>query len=51
MCDNFIGKMEELSRKSGYDYDFLVGVYDEIMSNDGDVDWKHFIGVTMEHDW
>lgn len=43
--------IKNLSRKSGYDYDFLVDVYNEIADDDGSVDWDYFVGVSMEHDW
>lgn len=43
--------IRDLSRKSGYDYDFLVDVYNEILNDNGDVNWNYFAGVSMEHDW
>lgn len=51
MSKVFNCSIEELSRKSGYGYDFLVDIYTEIMNSDDFVDWNHFAGVTMEHDW
>ncbi len=41
--------INRLSEESGYDYDFLVDRYNEIIDDDGDV--EHFIAVTMERDW
>lgn len=49
MSRTFEGIIDNLSRKSGYSYDYLVDRYNEIMDDDGDV--EHFIAVTMEHDW
>lgn len=43
--------IEDLSRKSGYEYEFLVNVYNEIMEDSGEVNWAYFAGVSMEHDW
>jgi hypothetical protein len=45
----FEGTIEQLSRETGYDYDFLVDMYNEVMEEDGDLDY--FLGVTMERDW
>lgn len=42
---------EKLSEDSGYDYDFLVDVYNECMNDNGVVDLGYFTGVSMEHDW
>lgn len=41
--------INNLCEKTGYDYDFLVDRYNEVMDEDGDVDY--FIAVTMERDW
>lgn len=43
--------IKNLSRKSGYEYNFLVDVYNEILEDNGDVNWNYFADVTMEHDW
>lgn len=45
----FDGIIDDLSKKSGYSYDFLVDMYNEVMDDDGDVD--SFIAITMEQDW
>ena len=45
----FEAYMKDLCEKSGYSYDFLVDRYNEVMEEDGDV--EYFIGVTMERDW
>lgn len=50
MSRTFEGTMTKLSNDSGYDYDFLVDMYN-IMIDDGEDDWDYFVGVTMEHDW
>lgn len=49
MSRTFEGVMSMLSEASGYDWDFLVDRYNEVMDEDGD--WEYFVGVTMEHDW
>lgn len=45
----FEAYMDDLCKKSGYNYDFLVDRYNEVMEEDGDV--GYFIAVTMERDW
>lgn len=45
----FNGIIDILCEKSGYDYDFLVDHYNEVMNNDGDV--ESFIAITLERDW
>jgi hypothetical protein len=50
MSRTFEGIMTKLSEDSGYDYDFLVDMYND-MIDDGEDDWAYFVGVTMEHDW
>lgn len=49
MSRTFEGLINDLSRKSGYGYDFLVDKYNEVLNEDGDV--EYFINVTMERDW
>ena len=46
MFESIITKLSEVS---GYDYDFLVDRYNEVMDEDGD--YEYFVNVTMEHDW
>ena len=41
--------IELLCKETGYDFDYLVDRYNEVMEEDGDVDY--FIGVTLERDW
>lgn len=43
--------ISDLSGRSGYDYDFLVDRYMEILEEDGYVDHDYFEGVTIERDW
>lgn len=44
--------LKKLSEDSGYDYDFLFGLYvDMVYDPDDDGDWEYFVGVTMEYDW
>ena len=45
----FNGIIDILCEKTGYDYDFLVERYNEVMDEDGDVD--SFIAITLEKDW
>ena len=48
----FEESMTKLSKDSGYNYNFLVDMYNSIMDDpDDDSDWNYFVGVTMEHDW
>lgn len=49
MSKVFNAIIDRLSEASGYGYDFLVDRYNEVMDEDGDVDY--FIAVTMERDW
>ena len=50
MMKNFLIEcIEELSRQTGYDFDFLMNVWLECME-DGN-DWEFFKGVTLERDW
>lgn len=49
MSRTFEGIISRLCENSGYDYDFLVDRYNEVMDEDGD--WDHFVAVTMERDW
>lgn len=41
--------IDYLCAESGYDYDFLVDRYNEVMDDDGDV--QAFITITLERDW
>ena len=41
--------VDSLCNETGYDYDYLVDRYNEVMDDDGDL--NYFIGVTMERDW
>ena len=44
--------VEELSNKSGYDYeDLLYYLAGMVYDPDDDADWDYFVGVTMERDW
>ena len=49
MSRTFEGTLNRLSKDTGYSYDFLVDMYNEVIEEDGDL--EYFIGVTMEHDW
>lgn len=49
MSKVFDSIISRLSEDSGYGYDFLVDRYNEIMDEDGDI--EYFVGVTMERDW
>lgn len=49
MSKNELNLVSSLARLTGYEVDFLVSVYNEVMAEDGDVDF--FIGVTLERDW
>lgn len=47
----FEGVMQWLSEQSGYGYNELVDIYNEIMEDSGEVDFDDFVVITMEHDW
>lgn len=48
----FEASMTKLSKDSGYNYDFLVDLYNDMIDDPyDDGDWDYFVGVTMEHDW
>ena len=49
MSRTFDGIIDHLSKKTGYDYDFLVDRYNAVMDEDDDV--EYFMNVTMERDW
>lgn len=40
----------ELSKKSGYTFGFLFDRFNDMMDS-GEVDWNHFVDVSMEHGW
>lgn len=50
MSRTFEVTIDNLAKASGYSWDFLVDMYNE-MVEDGEYDWDYFVGVTMEHDW
>lgn len=45
----FEGYISALSAATGYDYDFLVDKYNEVMDEDGD--FEYFVTVSLERDW
>lgn len=49
MSRSFEGFIDSLSKRSGYPYNYLVDMYNEVIREDGDVDY--FVTVTMERDW
>lgn len=49
MSRSFEGLIDRLCEETGYEFDYLVDRYNEVMEEDGDV--AYFIGVTMERDW
>ena len=52
MSKVFEGWISKLSDESGYNYDFLVDRYNEMVDDpDWDEDMDQFIGITMERDW
>jgi hypothetical protein len=42
-------RVRRLAKECGYDSEFLIARFEEVMDEDGDIDY--FVGVTMEHDW
>lgn len=52
MSRYFEAFISNLCDKSGYDYDFLVDRYNEMVDDpDWDGDMDQFIGITLERDW
>ena len=49
MSRTFEGTIQQLAAETGYDYDFLIDRYLEVMAEDGDYDY--FVEVTKERDW
>lgn len=49
MSRTFEGIIDDLSKETGYSYDFLVERYNETFEEDDD--WEYFVGVTRERDW
>ena len=49
MSRTFEGNMTRLSEQTGYEYDLLVDRYNEVMEEDGAVEF--FFAVTLERDW
>lgn len=49
MSRTFNAIIDDLAKKGGYDYNFLVDRYNEVIDEDGDVDY--FVAVTLERDW
>lgn len=43
---DLIAKLSELT---GYGFDFLLQRFNEVMDDDGDI--NYFVGVTLEKDW
>ena len=42
-------RVRALAAEYGYDPEFLLDRFGEVMAEDGDTDY--FVGVTMERDW
>lgn len=52
MSRYFEAFIDNLCKKSGYDYDFLADRYNEMVDDpDWDGDMDKFIGITLERDW
>lgn len=43
--------IDDLCEKTGYDYDFLVDIYNDCVNDPDDGDVDSFVAVTMERDW
>lgn len=44
-------EIERIAKASGYTFDELMDIYNEIMELEGEVDMLHFEHVSMENDW
>ena len=42
-------RVRKLAEEYGYDPEFLLDRFGEVLEEDGDIDY--FVGVTMERDW
>lgn len=42
-------RVRRLAKEYSYDPEFLIARFEEVMNEDGDIDY--FVGVTMERDW
>jgi hypothetical protein len=50
MSRTFEVTIDKLSEVSGYAWDFLVDLYNE-MIEDGEDDWEYFVNCSAERDW
>ena len=45
----FENMIADLAEKTSYTFEFLLERFNEVMDEDGDIDY--FVGVTLERDW
>lgn len=43
--------IDDLSEKSGCDWNFLIDMYNHIEKEHGEVDWERFYLGVVNHDW
>lgn len=52
MKNLFLKDMYDLADASGYDFDFLMDIYTDMMNDPyDDGDWDSFVATTLERDW
>ena len=51
MSRTFEGWIERLSEKSGYTYNYLTDIYEELFNRFGDVDSDRFEFITLNRLW
>ena len=44
-------EIERIAKATGYEFDFLMDIYNDTMEIDGEVNMKLFEEISMEHDW
>ena len=44
-------EIARIAKATGYEFNFLMDIYNDTMEDDGEVDLKNFEQISMEHDW
>lgn len=50
MKNYFYDEIERLAKLTGYGFDFLMDIWNEMLE-DGEDDWDTFVAITLELDW
>lgn len=57
MIQKWETKVSELTKETGYDFDFLWSIWTGMLQEDDPIHktdeekWEHFAGISHEHDW